>query len=229
MSEFERLPDWEKLLAAERHLQRIVPGSVLVGGTAAALHAKHRQSIDGDHVVSDLRARFDQVLSDLEAVAGWQTNRIQRPVLILGTLDGVLTGIRQLRRTAPLETEEVDGMRVPTLAEMARIKAWLVATRHTMRDYLDTVVLCERLGDAGVAKAFERFDPLYAQESGSSVLSEVVDRLAMGSPSDHSHVDLGTYRGLQAPWNDWQHVVRRGRHWAELLARQALLQNRTVA
>ena len=31
--------DWERLLAAERHLQQLLPGTVLVGGTAAALHA----------------------------------------------------------------------------------------------------------------------------------------------------------------------------------------------
>lgn len=50
--------------------------------------------------------------------------------------DGVPTGIRQLRRTAPLEVEEVEGLRVPTLPEMARIKAWLLATRNTVRDLL---------------------------------------------------------------------------------------------
>jgi hypothetical protein len=52
--------DWEDLLAAERHLQALVKGSVLVGGTAAALHAGHRVSMDGDHVVVDLRERFDE-------------------------------------------------------------------------------------------------------------------------------------------------------------------------
>ena len=58
MAPIEELPDWERLLAAERHLQYLVPGRVLVGGTAAALHARHRLSIDGDHVLSDLRERF---------------------------------------------------------------------------------------------------------------------------------------------------------------------------
>jgi hypothetical protein len=116
----EDLPEWERLLAAERHLQSLVPGSVLVGGSAAAVHAGHRLSIDGDHVLQDLRDRFDQVLASLETAAGWRTERVQRPVLILGQLDGVLTGIRQLRRTRPLETEEISGLRVPTLAEMAR-------------------------------------------------------------------------------------------------------------
>jgi hypothetical protein len=65
-----------------------------------------------------------------------------------------MTGIRQLRRTRPLETEVVAGLRVPTLAEMARVKAWLLATRHTVRDYLDTVVLLERLGEFSPARRF---------------------------------------------------------------------------
>src|SRR5260370_20292075 len=151
--EHDRIPDWERLLAAERHLQHLVPGAILVGGTAAALHARHRVSMDGDHVLEDLRSRFDDVLASLEAAAGWRTERVQRPVLILGQLDGILTGIRQLRRTRPLETETVAGLRVPTLAEMARIKAWLLVTRHTVRDYLDTVVRFERLGADGVACA----------------------------------------------------------------------------
>jgi hypothetical protein len=99
--EFPDLPEWERLLAAERHLQALVPGAVLVGGTAAALHAGHRRSLDGDHVLEDLRPRFDEVLATLEAAAGWQTARVRKPVAILGRLDGVMTGIRQLRRTRP--------------------------------------------------------------------------------------------------------------------------------
>ena len=216
MAGFAELPDWEKLLAAERHLQQLVPGTVLVGGTAAALHAGHRRSMDGDHVLLDLRGRFDDVLAALEQAAGWQTSRVQRPVLILGRLDGILTGIRQLRRTRPLEIEEVDGLRVPTLQEMARIKGWLLATRDTVRDYLDTVVLLERLGDR-VAAAFAPFDEIYAQASGTSPLSEVVERLARGLAAD-TEIDLATYRGLVHPWTERQHVVGRGRHWATVLA-----------
>jgi hypothetical protein len=209
----EQLPDWERLLAAERHLH-----SIPLGGTAAAIHARHRESLDGDHVLEDLRSRFDEVLAVLEAAAGWRTERIQRPVLILGELDGVLTGIRQLRRTRPLDTEEVAGLRVPTLAEMARIKSWLLATRHTVRDYLDTVVLFERLGDDGVADALRPFDELYWQESGVSPLAEVVERLAAAAPADKADVDLTQYRGIKPPWNDWQHLAARGRYWARRIA-----------
>ena len=216
-----RPPDWERLLAAERHLQYLVPGAIL-GGTAAAVHAGHRVSLDGDHVLDDLRDRFDEVLATLESAAGWQTERVQRPVLILGELDGILTGIRQLRRTRPLETEEIAGLRVPTLAEMARIKAWLLAARHTVRDYLDSVVLFERLGEAGVVTALRPFDALYRQTADVSPLAEVAERLAAASPADLAEINLKEYRGLRRPWNDWQHVVARGRSWAPVVARVAM-------
>lgn len=210
--------DWERLLSAERHLQSLIPDAVLVGGTAAAIHAGHRVSLDGDHVVGDLRDRFDEVLATLESAAGWHTARVRRPVLILGALDGVLTGIRQLRRTQPLETVEMDGLTIPTLAEMARVKAWLLAVRRTVRDYLDTVVLFECLGPDALLPAFESFDQLYAQSTGASPLAEVVERLAGADPHDRVEVDLRSYRGLIAPWNDWEFVAQRGRCHAERLA-----------
>jgi hypothetical protein len=216
------LPDWEQLLAAERHLQALVPNAVLVGGTAAALHAAHRASQDGDHVVGDLRDRFDEVLSTLEAAAGWRTERAQRPVLILGQLDGVLTGIRQLRRTQPLETEVIEGLRVPTLAEMARIKAWLLVTRDTTRDYLDTVVLLERLGDARAMLALASLDALYVQPTGASPLTELAQRLSAAAPRDLAVIDLSTYRGLKAPWTDWANVAACGRRWGQRVAALAL-------
>ena len=216
--------EWERLLAAERHLQALLPSAVLVGGTAAAVHAHHRRSMDGDHVLTDLRNRFNEVLAGLEQAAGWHTARIQRPVLILGNLDGIMTGIRQLRRTAPLETEVVAGLRVPTLAEMARIKAWLLATRHTVRDYLDTVVLLERLGATAGVEALGALDALYPQPTGASVLAEVVDRLARAAPGDRAEVELSSFRGLVEPWRDWHHVANVGRTWAERLAAGVLAQ-----
>lgn len=73
----DTLPDWERVLAAAAHLQRILPDAVLVGGTATAVYARHRLSTDADHVVADLRTRFDEVLARLESVAGWQTARQQ--------------------------------------------------------------------------------------------------------------------------------------------------------
>jgi hypothetical protein len=218
----EVLPEWERVLSAERHLQALLPGAVLVGGTAASLHAGHRRSLDGDHVLVDLREHFDEVLASLEQAAGWTSSRVQRPVLILGSLDGVQTGVRQLRRVRPLETEVLQGLRVPTLPEMARIKAWLLVTRNTVRDYLDTVVLLSRLGPDREVEALRPLDELYPQASGASVRAELVERLAAGTPRDLAEVDLRSYKGLVAPWNDWTHLVSQGRRLARDLAGSVL-------
>src|SRR4030042_3671242 len=53
--------DWEKVLFAAAYLQKILPQAVLVGGSASALLARHRISLDADHVLTDLKQRFDQV------------------------------------------------------------------------------------------------------------------------------------------------------------------------
>ena len=76
-------PEWESVLSSAARLQEIVPGAVLVGGSASAVYASHRLSFDHDHVVTDLRERFDDVLADLESVSGWKTARLNRPVQIL--------------------------------------------------------------------------------------------------------------------------------------------------
>ena len=88
-------PDWEQVLSAAAHLQQVLPGSVLVGGTAAAFYAGHRFSCDADHVVVSLRDRFNAVLADLEQVAGWNTARRQRAKITIGL------NAQRLRRRMP--------------------------------------------------------------------------------------------------------------------------------
>ena len=135
----EPLPEWEQVLSAAARLQQLFPDAVLVGGTAAGLHAGHRTSRDADHVLTDLRSRFDAVLGQLEAAAGRKTARVSRPVLIRGSLDGIETGVRQLVRAEPLETTTAsDGGRtttIPTEAELLRIKGFLLLRRNATRDY----------------------------------------------------------------------------------------------
>ena len=52
-----------------------------------------------------------------------------------------------------------------------------IVQRNQVRDYLDTVVLFERLGKAGIRDALRPLDELYPQASGASVLAEVIERL----------------------------------------------------
>jgi hypothetical protein len=207
-------PKWDDVLRAAARLQALVPDAVLVGGSAAATHAAHRVSFDDDHDLDDLRERFDDVLTHLEEQDAWVTTRVNRPVLILGRLNGIETGIRQLIRTRPLEVEEFEGpggpIRVPTLAEMLRIKSWLVLRRNATRDYLDVVALAERLGLEEAARTVLELDAYYDDQQGSGgrrIATQLARQLAEPAPYDLSDVDLQTYRRLEPRWRDWSEVT----------------------
>ena len=204
----------QEVLEAAARLQELVPDAVLVGGTAAAHHAGHRMSLDDDHVVADLKSRFDEILADLEATQGWITARVRRPVLILGRLDGVETGVRNLIRRRPLEVERVQigrrAVQVPTLAEIFRIKAWLCLIRNATRDYLDTAALGARLGEGNSVSQVIAMDDYYADQigpGGRRVATQVARQLAEPNPDDLSSVDLTSYRKLDRRWQNWQTVA----------------------
>lgn len=204
------LPEWDRVLSSAVHLQEIFPDAVLVGGTATAIHARHRVSADADHVLTDLRTRFDGILAQLESVAGWKTARVRRPVQILGNLDGIETGIRQLIRDEPLETKQVTHqghvITVPTEAEMLRIKAVLILKRNATRDYLDFVAMQDRLGEAGTLAAMRSFDRLYPQPNGESSTQQLLVQLAKPMPYDLEETRLSEYKLLAPRWHDWKTV-----------------------
>ncbi|HOC01549.1 MAG TPA: nucleotidyl transferase AbiEii/AbiGii toxin family protein, partial [Verrucomicrobiota bacterium] len=198
------MPDWEEVLSAAARLQELLPDAVLVGGTASTIHAQHRFSRDADHVLPDLRERFDNILAQLESVAGWKTARVRRPVQILGSLDGIETGIRQLIREQPLETTVITcrGQRitVPTKEEILRIKGALILKRNATRDYLDFVALAEQLGDAKTARALRDFDRLYPQPNDESALQQLQIQLANPLPYDLEETRLREYMNLAPKW-----------------------------
>lgn len=206
----DTLPDWERVLASAAHLQRILPDAVLVGGTASAVYAEHRLSTDSDHVLTDLRQRFDRVLAELESVAGWKTARITRPVQILGSLDGIETGVRQLIRDEPLETVQIEylgaKLTVPTEAEMLRIKGVLILKRNATRDYLDFVALADHMGVEKMVEALQPFDRLYPQPNEESALQQLQIQLAQPLPYDLDEHNLAEYKNLDPRWCNWQTI-----------------------
>lgn len=206
------LPEWDRILTAAAHLQELLPDAVLVGGTATAIHAAHRLSTDADHVLKDLNSRFDEVLSQLESVAGWETARVRRPVQILGSLDGIETGVRQLIRADPLETEQVSirnhKITVPTKAEMLRIKAVLIIKRNATRDYIDFVAMYDQLGVEGTLAAMASFDRRYPQPNGESPTQQLIVQLSSPMPFDRSQTDLSEFKKLSPRWQDWS-VIRK--------------------
>ena len=207
-------PELAQVLESAARLQQLVPDAVLVGGSAAAWHAGHRISFDHDHVLTDLNQRFDAVLEALEADPHFVLNRAAHGRIILGELGGIETGIRQLIRTVPLETESIDlpsghQLIVPTIAEALRIKAYLALKRNQTRDYLDIAALAESMGTDRAASVLRDIDRFYAdiERGEDAVSSQVARQLAAPHPKDASVTrQLHAYKGVQPPWDSWQNV-----------------------
>src|SRR5437868_10272122 len=136
-------PDFEAVVSEARALQAHLPWLrlVCVGGTAAALHARHRYSTDSDHIGETVAEHFEDVESALRSWEGWKTRRVRPRVAILGERHGVQIGVRQQRRRTPLQVTRVRDLWVPTPEETLRIKAWMVAERAATRDFVDVAAL----------------------------------------------------------------------------------------
>ena len=158
-------PELLAVLESASRLQQLVPDAVLVGGSAAALYAGHRDSYDHDHVLADLRDRFGVVLDALESEGEWVTNRLVPGKIILGQLGDVEAGVRQMIRTRPLETARITlpsgrTLTVPTAEETLRIKGFLIVRRNQTRDYLDVAALADRYGLVEAAAGGRGAQPL---------------------------------------------------------------------
>ncbi|HKI67655.1 MAG TPA: nucleotidyl transferase AbiEii/AbiGii toxin family protein [Solirubrobacterales bacterium] len=215
MSLDDRDPRFVALLESAAHLQRLVPGAVLVGGSAAILYADHRESRDHDHVVSDLADRFEMVLEAVEEDEGWATNRVTPGKVILGNLDGIEAGVRQMIRKTPLEVTAVSvpsggEVTVPTVEETLRIKAFLIVRRNQTRDYLDLAALSDQVGVERAAEVLSGIDDYYADQNDSDegIASQLVRQLSDPQPADRAVIDqLPSYRRLRKRWSDWDAVT----------------------
>jgi diaminopimelate decarboxylase len=211
----DRASQFVALLESAAHLQRLVPGEVMVGGAAAILYADHRESRDHDHVVADLADRFEMVLEAVEGDEGWATNRVTPGKVILGNLDGIEAGVRQMIRKEPLEVTRVSvpsggEVTVPTIEEALRIKAFLIVRRNQTRDYLDLAALSEQLGVDRAAAVLAQIDDYYADQhdGGDGVASQLLRQLSDPQPADRSVIgELASYRRLHQRWSDWSAVT----------------------
>lgn len=213
------------VLESAARLQELVPDAVLVGGAAAALYAGHRDSFDHDHVLADLRDRFDLVLEALESEGDWVTNRVLPGKLILGRLGEIEAGVRQMIRARPLETELIElpsgrKLRVPTAEETLRVKGFLIVRRNQTRDYLDVAALADRFGGETSARVLARLDDYYLDQHwkegpGRGVASQLARQLGDPRPADPSVTEeLEHYRNLAKRFADWREVRARCRDLA---------------
>jgi hypothetical protein len=183
-------PSLEDVLEKAVRLQGLVPGAVMVGGSAAALDARHHESLARDRVIADLAERFGSILENLDALGDWSTAKAQPGEIALGELGGIETGVRQLIRSRPLEITEIEvqgkQLRAPTAAETLRIKAWLALSRNETRDYLDIAALADRIGLDEAAAVLRGMDDYYADGDPrpEPVATQLLRQLADPQPRD---------------------------------------------
>lgn len=207
--------EFADVIASAARLQEVVPDAVLVGDTASALYAGHRVSYDHDHVLQ-LKERYLAVLEAVEATDGWATSvrASKPPMTIMGKLGGIEAGLRQLRRSVPLQTRLLDigdghTVRIPTRDEALRVKAYLVVQRNQVRDYLDVAAMADAMTIGRAADVLGAIGDFYTDRSGDdeSIVSTLVTRLARPDPRDASALaDLAHYKHLAARWQDWREV-----------------------
>ncbi len=219
---------WPAVLAAGVKAQRLVPDAVAVGGTAAALYAHHRVSQDTDHLLPSLRTQFDHVRATLELSPHWRTARVESPVLILGSIDGVPVGFRQSRRLDPIATRtlqtEYGPLVVPTLDELIGMKGYLAYARNALRDYLDFAALTHCTDEPAVLEALLKSDQRYGHLQTTSVALEIAKRLSDPAPYDLDDIDLHDYKGLAPPWRSWEMIAATCRKLAGSLSRRLVLE-----
>ena len=203
---------WDAVIAAGVEAQRLVPGSIAVGGSAAALYAHHRISQDTDHLLADLVSHFQEVRDALEHDSRWRTARVQPPVLILGNIGGVEVGFRQARRRSVIQTSVMQTASgpivVPTLDEMIGMKGYMAYSRNATRDFLDLAALMSLAGDDASLAALLQSNERYGHLQQTSVVLGIAGCLSDPRPFDLESVDLGNYKGLVPEWRDWSRVVR---------------------
>lgn len=203
---------WDDVLSSVARLQEALPQAVVVGGTAAAIHASHRMSYDYDHVLTDLVEHFDEIRNQLESVSGWKTGK--KPVPILGNLDGIETGVWPLIRSKPLETvdwplDKNRSIRLPKPEEVLRIKATLTVKRNAMRDYVDAAAMADWLehNEKNPAEILAGIGDYYDNEN--ELKQEIVNRFASPLPFDLDLMELKSHKDIKPPLNDWKYIKDR--------------------
>jgi hypothetical protein len=193
----------EPLLFKAAELERLVPAAVHVDAGA-----------DHDQVVADLADRFDTVLDHLDALGDWSLAWAHPGKLILGSLGGIESGVRQLIRSQPLEVQEIDvdgaPLVVPTAEETLRIKAWLMVTRNQTRDHLDVAALAEHVGPDRAAQVLVGMDDYYADvyTGPEPLATQLVRQLGEPAPRDvRTTRELRSYKQLDARYHEWSAVV----------------------
>ena len=176
------LPGWldallpgETSIAWEQVAPLLPPDAYLGGGTAIAVHLRHRQSRDLDfffHEPVDL----DELVVRLRSRAPFAVTQ-----QAAGTLNGVLGTTRVHFLQAGLERPErrlepttlVAGVQVARLGDLLAMKLNAIAGRAQLRDYFDLMTIEQKGGrsvEEGLSLFLARYQPVHAESALTPIL-----------------------------------------------------------
>jgi hypothetical protein len=181
------LPDWlQTLLPGEtagawEQVAPLLPvGVYLGGGTAIAVHLRHRQSRDLDFFFHSETVDLDRLAEQLQ-----ESGPFALTTRAGGTLNGLLgetrlqflqAGLkRPERRLEP--TRQVAGLEVAGLGDLLAMKLNAIAGRGQLRDYFDLKAI-EQQGGRTVEEGLALFLARYQPQHPDSALEPIV--LALG-------------------------------------------------
>jgi predicted nucleotidyltransferase component of viral defense system len=136
----------------------------LGGGTAVAVHLRHRKSADLDFFYHDSSVELDKLAEHLSGLGPFAITR-RAP----GTLRGLFAGTKveflhadEVRRQLLLrEPIEVAGLRVAALEDLMAMKLKVIGDRGEARDYFDVMSIDENGAvtlEDGIALFLERYE-----------------------------------------------------------------------
>ena len=96
---------------------------------------------------------------------------------------------------------------------MLRIKAYLVITRNTVRDFLDVAALSDTIGIDASLDALASLDRLYPQDGDrGAVRHQLLRQLAGPHPIEEEagvELDMSEYKDIDPRWASWSAVTAR--------------------
>lgn len=154
----------------------------LFGGTALAIHLRHRQSFDLDYLVAgpfDPSAVASRLAASAECRALGQDSDALRVVANGVTVEvfrpptrGFNPGVERRLQTPRI----VDGLAVASLADLLASKLDLLLYRQKLRDYIDVAAIDAR-GAYSIEDGLLFHEERYGETPGSFELARIVDLL----------------------------------------------------
>jgi len=149
----------------------------LGGGTAVAVHLRHRESADLDFFYHTSSVDLDKLAERLSRVGPFAITR-RTPGTLRGLFDGTKVEFLHADEVRPQvllrEPTEVAGVRVAALEDLMAMKLKVIGDRGEARDYFDVMSIDENGAvtlEDGIALFLERYELAPSSEALSHLIS----------------------------------------------------------